>query len=142
MMIHDLMSRNVECVNPETSLAEAAARMRDLDIGSLPVGESDRFVGMLTDRDIAIRAVAEGCNPKTTRVSEMMTPGVISCYEDQDVTDAAGIMKEKKVRRLIVLNRDKRIVGICSLGDLGQETIIAGDVLQEISHPGVERSSK
>jgi CBS domain-containing protein len=117
--------------------------MRDLDVGPLPVcGDDDRLVGVITDRDITVRATAEGEHPWTTHVREIMTPEVIYCFEDQDVAEAACIMKEKQVRRLIVLNRDKRMVGIVSLGDLAVDTgdeVIAGNTLEGVSMPAQPR---
>jgi len=113
--------------------------MRDLDVGLLPVcGDHDRLVEMLTDRDISVSAVAEGQDPKATRVSEVMTPNIIYVFEDQDVNEAAQLMKENQVRRLVVLNRDKRLVGIVSLGDLALDTgdeELAGATLEAVSEP-------
>jgi CBS domain-containing protein len=119
-------------------LQEAAKMMKSLDVGSLPVCDGNRLLGMLTDRDITIRATAEGRDPTTTTVRETMTEKILYCYEDQDVREAAQIMEERQIRRLPILNRDKRLVGIVSLGDLavdsGQEQI-AGEALTEISRP-------
>jgi len=102
------------------------------------VCENDRLVGMVTDRDITVRAVAEGCDPRTATVKEVMTPDVFYCFEDQDVQQAANLMKQNQVRRLVVLNRDKRLVGIVSLGDLAVETgdeHLTGRTLEEVSLP-------
>jgi CBS domain-containing protein len=141
MQTKDIMTPNVECVRPDATLQEAARKMRDLDVGPLPVcGDDDRLAGMITDRDIIIRAVAEGKDPRTTRVREAMTEEIISCFEDQDVDDAARVIEQRQVRRLVVLNRDKRLVGIVSLGDLAVETgarPTAGEVLREVSEPSV-----
>jgi CBS domain-containing protein len=93
---------------------------------------------MLTDRDITVRATAEGCDPKTTKVEDVLTPDVIYCFEDQDVQEAARLMKENQIRRLVVLNRDKRLVGIISLGDLAVETgdeQLTGETLERVSEP-------
>src|SRR2546427_3219880 len=109
MQVSKVMTRDAECVRPDTTVQEAARKMRELDVGPLPVcGDNDRLVGMLTDRDITIRAVAEGQDPKTARVQDIMTPNIIYVFEDQDVTEAARLMEENQIRRLIVLNRDKR----------------------------------
>jgi CBS domain-containing protein len=139
MIVQDIMSGGAECTQPTTTLREAARRMRDLDVGSLPVcGEGDRLVGMITDRDIAIRAVAEGDDADMTFVKNVMTPGIIYCYEDQEIQEAAGLMEKHQVRRLVVLNRDKRLVGIISLGDLAVDTQneqLAGHTLEAISVP-------
>ena len=112
MQLKDIMTPKPECVRPDDTLQEAAARMRDLDVGPLPVcGDDDRMAGMITDRDITVRATAEGKDPKTTRVRDVMTEEVIYCFEDQDIDEAARLMQEQQVRRLLVMNRDKRLVG-------------------------------
>ena len=143
MQVKEVMTSGVECMRPDASLQEAARKMRDLDVGPMPVcGDNDRLVGMLTDRDIAVRAVADGKDARTTSVRDVMTPDVIYCYEDQDVGEAARLMKENQVRRLVVLNRDKRLVGIVSLGDLATESgdrQKSGEVLQDVSEPSVPR---
>src|SRR5262249_16280127 len=122
---------------PEDTIQEAADKMKDFDVGPLPVCEGDRLVGLVTDRDIAVRATAEGFDPWTTKVREVMTPGGIFCFEDQDAAEAARLMKDKQVRRLVVLNRDKRLVGIVTLGDLAVETDeeVAGNTLEGVSQP-------
>jgi CBS domain-containing protein len=113
--------------------------MKDLDVGPLPVcGDSDRLVGMITDRDITVRGVAEGCDPRTTAVKEVMTPDVVYCFEDQDVQEAARLMQQHQIRGLVVLNRDKRLTGIVSLGDLAVETGdagLAGKTVEQVSLP-------
>jgi CBS domain-containing protein len=143
MKLKDIMTPNVECVRPEDTLEDAARKMRDLDVGPLPVcGDNDRLAGMITDRDITVRAVAEGKDPKTTRVRDAMSEEIIYCFEDQDVQEAARTMRERQVRRLVVLNRDKRLVGIVSLGDLATETgdkQKSGEVLQDVSEPATPR---
>jgi CBS domain-containing protein len=138
MLVSDVMTGATECTYPDASLQEAAERMKELDVGSLPVCEKDGLVGMVTDRDITVRAIAEGLDPWTGRVRDVMTPGVIYCFEDQEVQEAARLMKENQVRRLIVLNRDKRLVGIVSLGDLAVETgheQLAGQTLEALVDP-------
>jgi len=141
MTVKDIMTPNPECIRPDATLQEAARRMRDLDVGPLPVcGDDDRLAGMITDRDITVRAVAEGKDPKTTTVREAMTDDIVHVYEDQDVADAAQVMEQKQIRRLVVLNHDHRLVGIVSLGDLAVESgdrTKAGEVLQEVSEPSV-----
>jgi CBS domain-containing protein len=122
MLVREVMTRDAQVVGPEDTIQEAADKMKDFDVGPLPVCEGDRLLGLVTDRDIAVRATAEGFDPWTTKVREVMTPGVIFCFEDQDVAEAARLMKDKQVRRLVVLNRDKRPVGIVTLGDLAVET--------------------
>lgn len=110
--------------------------MRDVDTGFLPVGQDDRLVGTLTDRDITIRAVAEGHDPKVVRVREAMSENLVYCMEDQDSSEAAELMAENDIRRLPVLNSDKRLVGIVSLGDLAARTNdddVVGQTVQDIS---------
>ena len=136
MLVKELMSTNVEYITPDTSIKRAAEIMKDKDIGFLPVGENDRLVGMITDRDIAIRAVAGGMDPNTAKVREVMTKDVVYCYEDQPVEEAASMMEEKQVRRLSVLNRDKRLVGICSIGDIAninQDSKLSGELIESVS---------
>ncbi len=139
MQVQQVMTRDAECISPEATLTEAARRMRELDVGALPVCDNDRLVGMVTDRDIAVRSVAEGHDPRVHRVREAMTPQLFSCREDEDVTAVARLMKEKQIRRIPVLNRDKRLVGIVSLGDLAVEVHdehLVGSTLETISEPG------
>jgi len=143
MKIKEIMSRQVECVRPGDTLQDAARKMKDLDVGPMPVcGDNDKIVGMLTDRDIAIRATAEGLDPKSARVQDAMTEDVVWCFEDQDVEDAESLMQERQIRRLLVMSRDKQLVGIVSLGDLATEACSkkeAGKVLQDISDPAQPR---
>jgi len=142
MQLKDVMTHGVEVVNPGTTLQEAAEKMRRLDVGPLPVCDGDRLVGMLTDRDITVRAVAEGCDPTTTPVREAMTPEIIHCFEDQDVQEAARLMAQYQIRRLPILNRNKRLVGMVSLGDLAVSTgdqRRVGEVLEQVSEPAEPR---
>jgi CBS domain-containing protein len=117
--------------------------MRDRDIGLLPVcSDDDRLVGMLSDRDIAVRAVAEGLDPWTCKVRDVMTPNIVYCTEDQDVAEAAQLMKENQIRRLVVLDRNKQLAGIVSLGDLAVESgdeQLAGNALEAVSEPAAPR---
>ncbi len=138
MRVKDVMTKGAECVGPAASLQEAAGKMKGLDVGTLPVCEGDRLVGMVTDRDITVRATAEALPPRLGQVRDVMTPDVVSCFEDQDVEEAARLMKEHQIRRLVVLDRDKRLVGIVSLGDLAVETgdeKLAGQTLEQVSLP-------
>ena len=116
--VSDLMSPKVELANPDDSIQKAAMRMAEIDAGVLPVGDNDRLVGMLTDRDIAIRAVAQGKGPDTPVRDVMSTEQVLYCYDDEDLDHVASNMGEQRVRRLPVVNREKRLVGIVSLGDV------------------------
>jgi CBS domain-containing protein len=118
MKIFEVMTDIVELTRPDTTIQEAARKMADCDIGSLPVGDGDKLVGMITDRDIAVRCVAAGKDPKTTKVRDAMSEQVLYRFEDDDVEDAAADMSALTVRRLPIVNRDKRLVGIVSLGDI------------------------
>jgi CBS domain-containing protein len=141
MKIREVMTKGVECLKPADNLAYAAERMRKLDVGSLPVcGDEDKLVGMITDRDITIRATASACDANTTPVRDVMTPNIVYCFEDQSVEDAATIMEGKQIRRLVVLNRDKRLVGIVSLGDLAVRAAddrLSGEALERVSEPAL-----
>jgi len=141
MQVAEVMSRGVECTHPKATLQMAAQKMRELDVGDLPVcGQQDKLVGMLTDRDIVVRAVARGDDPRTCLVSDCMTPKVIYCFADQDVVEAAHLMRDNKVRRLVVLDRDKQLAGIVSLGDLALDTgdmALVGSTLEGVSEPAV-----
>lgn len=135
--LKDLMSRDVKVISPDATLAEAAKKMRDGDFGMMPVGENDRMIGTISDRDIAIRAVAEG-KDTGTKVRDVMSEGIAWAYEDDSVEQAAKIMSKHQVRRLPVVNRDKRLVGIVALGDFAVESSEirpAAEALSEISQP-------
>ena len=137
MQLSDIITRDVETIRPDTPVKEAAQRMRSADIGSLPVCDGRRLLGMVTDRDITIRITAEGRDANTTPVTEAMTPDVAFVFEDQDVKEAARIMQERQIRRLPVVSRDKQLVGILAIGDLAVtgDDRTTGDTLQRISEP-------
>ena len=138
MQLKEIMTREVEAVRPDETVKEAAQLMKTLEVGMLPVSTGDRLVGMLTDRDITVRVVAEGYDPATTQVCSVMTPESVSCFEDQDVTEAARAMEERQIRRLPVLNRKKQLVGIIALDDLATRTgypELAGEVLEHVAEP-------
>lgn len=138
MKIKDVMTRGVETVRPDQTLQEAAARMKSLDVGPLPVCENERLVGIITDRDIVLRAAADGRDLGKTAVREAMTSEVICCSEDDDVQAAAKTMKDRQVRRLMVVDANKKLAGIVSLGDLAVDTSdekMSGRVLEEVSKP-------
>jgi len=138
MKLRDVMTREVEVIGPDTSLMEAAEKMRALDVGALPVSEgAGKVLGILTDRDIVIRAVAQGRDPRMVKAREVMTTGVEYCQVDDDIRDAADHMREKQIRRILVLDDDKKLVGIVSLGDLAVDANrrLAGKALEEISEP-------
>lgn len=135
--LKDLMSRDVKVVSPDLTIGEAAKKMRDGGFGMMPVGEDDRMIGTISDRDIAIRAVAEG-KEAGTKVRDVMSEGIIWAYEDDSVEQVATIMSKHQVRRLPVVNRDKRLVGIVALGDFAVESSEiqpAAKALSEISKP-------
>ena len=139
MQLKEIMTPGVEVISPEATIREAAEKMRHLDIGPLPVCDGDRLIGMLTDRDITVRAVAEGRNPVTTLVREVMTPDVVYGFDDQDIQDATRLMEQYQIRRLPVLNRTRRLVGMVALADLAVHPgnrPLAGEVLEQVSEPG------
>jgi CBS domain-containing protein len=134
-MIKEVMSRDVKVISPDATIAEAACFMRDGDFGMMPVGENDRMVGAISDRDIAVRAVAEGRDGKA-KVRDVMSEGIHWAYEDEPVERAERIMSEHQIRRLPIVNRDKRLVGILALGDLAvkePEKAAVAEALCEIS---------
>ena len=134
MLVKDVMTRQPEWIAPETTLLNAAKTMHDKDIGSLLVGENDRIIGMVTDRDIACRGVAQDLSPAKTPVRKVMSEKIIWCFEDQAIEDAAHLMEGKKVRRLAVMNREKRMVGFLSVDDLAHQTHqLSGEVLDEVT---------
>lgn len=138
MQIKDIMTTNVEIIRPDTPLLEAARLMRDLDVGVLPICDGRRLLGILTDRDLTVRAVAEGRNPNTAPVSDSMTPEVVYCFDDDSTADAERLMAEKQIRRLPVLDHDQCLVGIISLGDLAvrtKESKVVGKTLERVSEP-------
>jgi CBS domain-containing protein len=141
MKVRDAMTHDVRITNPNETILQAAQTMADLDAGVLPVGDHDRLVGMITDRDIAIRGIAEGKGPDT-KVRDVMTSEVKYCFDDQEIDEVCRNMGNIKVRRLPVLDHSKRLVGILSLGDiaLAQSNGSAGQALSDISRHGGEHS--
>jgi CBS domain-containing protein len=141
MKISKCMTREVQLASPTQSIRDAAKRMAEIDAGSLPVGEDNRLVGMITDRDIAVRAVAEGKSPDTP-VREVMSQEMLYCFDDQELEEVARNMADIKVRRLPVLNRAKHLVGIVSLGDLSrkQQPEVTAKAVSNISKPGGRHS--
>ena len=141
MKIREVMTRGVESISEAGTIAEAARKMKELNVGVLPVFDNNRLVGMLTDRDIAIRAVAEGHDPKETKVNQIMTKDVISCTEAEDVSEAIKLMESRQIRRLIVRDDQNQVVGIVALGDLAvhlNESLV-GEALREVSEPAHPR---
>jgi CBS domain-containing protein len=143
MKVKDISTPDPQCIGPDASLAEAAKQMRILDIGMLPVCENGRLIGTVTDRDITVRAVAEGLDPKAVKVRQMMTQEVVYCFENRSVEEAARLMEEKQIRRLPVLDAQKHLVGIVSIGDVAaraHELKLAGEVLEYVTgHPRAVR---
>jgi CBS domain-containing protein len=136
MRVSEAMTRDVRVATPGETIRDVARTMAEIDAGALPVGENDRLIGMITDRDIALRAVAQGKGPDTPVREVMSTERVLYCYEDEDLDHVAKNMGEEQVRRLPVVNRDKRLVGIVSLGDLAQkERKSAGKAVSGVSKP-------
>ena len=138
MKVKDIMTRTVEMVGPQDTLQTAALKMKDHDIGVVPVADGGRVVGIVTDRDIVVRGTAAGKDPKSTPVSEGMTTSVVTCHEEDRIDDVARTMKDRQIRRVVVLGDAKRVVGIVSLGDLAVETRDderKGEVLEEVSTP-------
>jgi CBS domain-containing protein len=120
MKVKDAMHKKAEWVGPDTPVADIAKKMRDLDVGSIPVGENDRLIGMVTDRDIACRGVANGSDCSKLTARDVMTKGIVYCQESETIHDALKIMESKKIRRLPVINDKKRMVGMLSIGDISQ----------------------
>jgi CBS domain-containing protein len=137
MKVSEVMTRDVELASPEDTVQTAARIMADTGTGALPVGENDRLIGMITDRDIAIRAVAAGKAPDGCKVRDILTEEIKYVFEDEDVGEAAQKMAEWQVRRLPVLNREKRLAGILSLGDIAFEggQAHAGKAMEGIAQP-------
>lgn len=143
MKIRDCMSTGVQIANPDETIETAARMMANIDVGAIPVGEDDRLIGMITDRDIAIRAVAEGLGPGTA-IRSVMSSDIRYCFEDEDVGHVLKNMGDIQLRRLPVLNREKRIVGIVSLADVAKSGVGAktGRTLGDITRPGGSHSQK
>ena len=141
MQVSDVMTPGVQFIHPEQTIGEAARIMAESDIGALPVGENDRLVGMVTDRDIVIRGLADGKGPET-KVRDVMSPDVKYCYEDEKVDHVAHNMGEIQVRRLPVMDRDKRLVGIVAMADVATKRgpAVAGETIKEVSERRTARS--
>jgi CBS domain-containing protein len=136
--IRDIETRHPIVIGPDAGLMEAAQKMRQLDVGALPVCDGQQIIGLLTDRDITVRAVAEGYDPKQTKVRDIMSARPVCCYEDQEVWECVELMERKQIRRLPVMDRSQQLVGIVSLGDLAtrnRNERLAGEVLNRVSSP-------
>jgi CBS domain-containing protein len=137
MKVHEIMTAHPRCIAPDNTLVEAAGLMRELDVGALPICDNDRLAGMVTDRDMVLRGTADGRDPNSATVREVMSEGIFYVFADQEVEEAARIMEEKQIRRLPVLNREKRLVGIVSLGDVATSSnpAFSGTALRDVSQP-------
>jgi CBS domain-containing protein len=144
MKLSEIMTRDVVVMQPDDSLQSAAKKMRDRNIGFLPVCDGEELIGVISDRDITIRALADGMDVNIMLGRDLMTVPAIYCFDDQDVSEAAKIMEENQIRRLVVLSReDKRLVGVVSLGDVARNESAdrSGQVLQKVSEPdGTEKT--
>ena len=145
MKLSEIMTPQVEVIQPDDTLQAAAKKMRDRNIGFLPVCDGETLMGVLSDRDITIRALADGMDVGIMLARDLMTTPAIYCFEDQDVSEAARIMEENQIRRLVILSRDdKRLVGVVSLGDLARNGTneLSGKVLQKVSEPDASKTAK
>jgi CBS domain-containing protein len=137
MQVTDVMTKEPLYVCTDANLQKISEEMKRLDCGIIPVGDGEKLLGIVTDRDIVIRAIAEGKSPDKTTANEIMTPDVWYCFENDKIEDAANSMKVKKVKRLIVLNNDKKLVGLISLSDISTSTsaneILVGEVVERLS---------
>lgn len=133
MKVKDVMHKGVEWVSPDMPVANVAKKMREHDIGAVPVGENDRLIGMITDRDITIRAVAEDKDLSKLTARDVMTSGIIYCRDTEEADDAARIMESKQVRRLPVIDENKRMVGMVAIGDISQSRDLTAEVMKAVS---------
>ena len=138
MQVKEIMTCDVETIDSDTMIVQAASLMKQLDIGALPVWKEQRLIGMVTDRDIAVRAVAEGKDACQTCVKDIMTPQVYYCFEDDDIHEAASLMEEKSIHRLLVLSEDNQPVGFLTLADFAvkcRDERLAWEILEKLSEP-------
>lgn len=135
MRLKKIMTRDVEVLDSDADVLAAARIMKDKKVGSIPLRDGDRLVGMITDRDIVIKVLAEGLDPENVRVSNIMTSPIVYCFEDQSLEDAAEVMEEHQIRRLPILNDEKRLVGFVSLSDIavyGKDKKLSGKLLEAV----------
>jgi CBS domain-containing protein len=134
MKVREIMTSNVECLAPEATLKEVAEEMKSLDVGFIPICENDRLVGTVTDRDIVIRGVADGVDVNTSKAQDLMSREIIYVFEDDDLKTVAERMREKEVRRILILDKTKRLVGVVSIGDIAKvEEKVSGKTLRDIA---------
>lgn len=133
--VSQAMHQGAEWCSPDTLVSNVAKIMQENDVGAVPIGENDKLIGMVTDRDITCRAVAAGADLSKTTARDVMTEGIIYCTEDEDLEDAVHLMEDKQIRRLPVINKDKRMVGMLSLGDLSHSVSheLSGELLEDVS---------
>lgn len=138
-MVSEVMTRGVEIIGPGQSMREAAQKMDELNVGVLPVCDDGELVGVITDRDLVIRGVASGASPDVCTIAEVMTPDPEYCYEDESVEEATEKMAAMQIRRVFVLDRDKNLIGVLSLGDVAEDSVVeprdVSDTLKSISEP-------
>ena len=142
MQIREIMTRELDVIAPNSSVRDAALKMKELDVGAIPVCDGQKLAGLVTDRDITIRAVAEGRNPSEVRVAEVMSSDIAYCFEDETLEQAANLMESKQIRRLPILDQDRQLVGIVSLGDISvrsDEKTAAAEALEGISEPAAPK---
>ena len=143
--IKDVMTPQAEVISPDATAEDTASIMKQLDVGVLPVSDEEGLVGILTDRDLVVRVLAAKRDPKAVLVGEVMTPSIVYCFEDEDIKHAATLMAEQQIRRLPVLNRERKLVGIVSIGDLavhGEDSQLSATVLEEVSQPAEPKRSE
>jgi CBS domain-containing protein len=136
--IKDVMTHDVVTLAPTSKVTQAAEAMKSLNVGAIPICDGGRLLGMVTDRDLVVRVIAEHRNPETETINNIMTTDVDYCYEDQTVEEAAHVMEDRQVRRMPIVNHDKELVGIVSLGDVavkGVDKSTTADALEQISQP-------
>ncbi|MEX0730349.1 MAG: CBS domain-containing protein [Aquisalimonadaceae bacterium] len=137
MKAKEIMHTGADWMEPDTSIVDIARLMRDQNIGAVPISENDTLAGMVTDRDIVIRAIAEEKDPQSTTAKDIMSSEALWSYEDADVDEVAKLMKQKRVRRVAIINQDKRLVGMVSVGDITKASgELAGDTLRDLSAVG------
>ncbi len=142
-ILKEIMTPNVDVISRDASAEDAAMKMKTLNVGAIPVCDDETLCGMVTDRDLVLRVIAEGLNPKKIRVSQATSSDISFCYEDDDIEKASRVMSQKQIRRLPILSRAKKLVGIVSLGDLavrGKDARSSADVLEHVSSPSQPRA--
>ena len=137
MKVREIMTPDVQCIGPEENLVDAAALMRQLDVGVLPVCEADELLGIVTDRDIVVRCIADGRDAKLCRVRDAMSDDVVCVTDDDTIEHVVRILEKHQIRRAPVVNRDQKLIGIISLGDIAVDASasLSGDALKDISQP-------